>query len=569
MTRKYQLGLLLVLIGAAIFYFWHLGRPDIITDEASHAVRAIGMVDFDFGIEQPTPWQWVERVPGWMRLSFHDHPIMLFLAEHVSIRAFGETPFAVRLPSALAGIASVWLLYLIGRRLYSPAVGFGASALFAVTVNHVWISRIGLFESLAVAFMLAAFWAFLRGLRQKSFFALAALFLGLAVLTKYTALILLPIFLTILLIRRRDLLVTKTTLVAAFLFLLVASPIVIYNIQLYRAFGHFDFQFSQLFGQDVKEWQARPGQEVLGSYAERVRTFVPRLIESNSPYFLSAGAAGLGLVAFELIRRRRASGAAAPDHLPLAAAIAWLIPFLVFIGPAHRFLALLTPWLAIAAGYAIATIIYSNILKNIGINTTAVFVAAAAAIPALEAAYAYNSVVALQPVGPRPWTHAAIHRQTGSWGFNELEDNLASALAGKMPDPAISFQFQFARDILADARARGIEQRLRPVPLGIVYNDNINLAAQLWIFLRRITYHGWPVMSAENFRNGGREFLLASGVREILFVNATTAALQDRPRPPTQDGDLLEDKLTSAGAKPVEIKNPKGEVAFRIYLAPL
>src|SRR3989344_1343332 len=162
--RREHLLLAALLVAAAFFLFWHLSRPDVLTDESSYATRAIGMVDFDFGIEQPTPWQWVDRVPAWMRLSFHDHPIMVFLFQHASIKLFGENPFAIRLPSVLAGLVSILLLYAIGKLLYSAEVGLAGAALFAFTVNHVWISRIGLQESILVAFMLAGTAAFLKGL---------------------------------------------------------------------------------------------------------------------------------------------------------------------------------------------------------------------------------------------------------------------------------------------------------------------------------------------------------------------------------------------------------------------
>ena len=562
---------LLVVALAAAFYFWHLSRPDIITDESSYATRAIGMVDFDFGIEQPTPWQWVEKVPSWMRLSFHDHPPLVFLLQHYSMRIFGETPFAVRLPSVLAGLAAVFLVYLIGRRLYSPVVGLAASALFAFTVNHVWISRIGLQESIAIALVLASAYFFLKGLENPKRLPWAGTFLGLAFLAKYYALILAPIFFVLFLIHpigiyKNDRFyryrLRKGIALAALLFVVIVSPVVIYNIQLYRNFGHFDFQFSQLFGQNVEAWQVRPGQEVLGSYAERLRTYIPRLIESNSPYFLLLAAIGLATILIQGVRNRRLF---IIQHSSFIIIFLWLLPFLVFIGPAHRFLALLTPWLAIAAGYATAATLHSNILKNVRIGR-AVTLATLAAFIALEAFYSFNSVIALDPIGPRPWAHSYLHRQAGSWGFNELNSYLNAKLAGKMPDPAITFEFPFARDILDRAAADGRQRGFAAVPLGIVYDDNINLSAQLWVFLRRITYNGWPVVSAENFRRGGAsDFFRQSGVKQVYLVNPTPLALQDRTRPPTPDGDIMEAELETKGLEPKEIRNVRGEVAFKLY----
>ncbi|MBI2055572.1 MAG: glycosyltransferase family 39 protein [Candidatus Sungbacteria bacterium] len=559
-TDKKKTTIFLILFVAAVFYFWHLSRPDIITDESSYAVRAIGMVDFDFGIEQPTPWQWVEKIPPWMRLSFHDHPPLVFLLQHYSIRLFGETPFAVRLPSVLAGLASIVLVYLIGKQLYQPVVGLAAAALFAFTVNHVWISRIGLQESIAIAFMLASAYFFLRGLQNPRWFMAAGALLGLAFLAKYYILILVPIFVSLLFVSqhsiyaydRKHVWSWRFWLALTALFIAVASPVIIYNIQLYRNFGHFDFQFSQLFGQEVKEWPSRPGQEVLGSYGERMRAYLPRLIESNSPYFLALAAIGLATVLIQLVRRR----GLVISHSSLVIVFLWLLPFLILIGPAHRFLTLLTPWLAIAAGYAIVTLIRERRAA----------IAVVAALVIIEALYAYNSVIALDPIGSRPWAYSYLRRQANSWGFNELNDYLDAELAGKMPDPAITFEFPFASEILKQAVADGRQRKLQPVSAAIVYNDNINLSSQLWVFLRRIIYQGWPVVSAENFRRGGAvEFLRSAGVKRVYFINATEAALQDRTRPPTPDGDIMETELGAEGLRPREIKNPRGEVVFKLY----
>lgn len=571
-----------IVTSAAVFSFWALGRADIITDESSHATRAIGLVDFDFGIEQPTPWQWIDRLPPWwMHLSFHDHPPLVFLLQHYSIKLFGENPTAIRIPSALAGIASVIFLYLIGKQLYGPTVGALSALLFAATVSHVWISRIGLLESVMLAFMLASFWTFLHGLEKPAWWLpLSGAFLGFAVLAKYNALILLPIFLSVAAFHRlilyrfgnakfgntydriyfRDMRNTKYLILAGIVFLLVISPVIIYNAGLYRNFGHFDFQFSQLFGQNVREWQSRPGQEVLGSYGERLRTYFPRLVETNSPYFLALSAIGLAAILWELIRRRASDRALVFSHSSLVIILAWLIPFLVFIGPAHRFLTLLTPWLALAAGYALTVALrfpsIFTIVKILGI----------AVLAALETLYAYNSVIALNPIGPQPWAHSYLHRQAGSWGFNELEKYLSTELAGKTPEVAITFEFPFARDLLSHSVERARAEGRRPKPVGIVYNDNINLSSQLWVFLRRIVYDGWPVTSAENFRRGGgQEFFREAGVKNIYFINAADAALQDRSRPPAPDGDILARELEANGRTPKEIKNARGDVAFRVY----
>ena len=555
-----KIFLLAVVALATIFYLWGLGRADIVTDESSYATRAIGLVDFDFGFEQPTPWQWVDEIPWWMRLSFHDHPPLVFWLQHWSIRLFGENPIAIRIPSALAGIASVILLYFIGKRLYSPTVGALSALLFAVTTNHVWISRIGLQESILIAFILASTAAFLKGLERPRWLPLSGALLGFSFLVKYIALILIPIFLTILAVRHHSYLKNFYFLFSVFLFLIVASPVIVYNIQLARNFGHFDFQISLLLGQDVPAWQSRPGQEVLGSYANRITNFIPWLVQSNSPYFLILAALGLATILWRALGRRFR------ENMPLVIIFLWLLPFLVFIGPAPRFLAILTPWLALAAGYALAATGYSQILKNLRIAEGRAAAIIVLLIAAIEGLYAYNSVIALDPISSKPWAYSHLRRQAHSWGFNELNAYLDETMIGKMPDPAITFEFPFAQEILKRARATGQAKGLEAVPWGIVYDGNINLSAQLWVFLRRITYQGWPIADAETFRRGGgQEFWQEAGVKTVLFIAATDRVLKDRPRLPSPDADSMEAELRQRGEVPREIKNARGEIAFRVY----
>ena len=553
--RKISLSLVSLVAVAAIFYFWALGRADIVTDESSYATRAIGLVDFDFGIKQPTSWQLVKDVPWWMHLSFHDHPPFVFWIQHYSIKLFGENPFAIRVPSALAGMAAVVFLYLIGRRLWSREVGLAAAALFALSVNHVWISRIGLQESILIALMLGAVYFFLLGLERRKFLPVAGIFLGLAFLSKYISLILIPIFVAVLLIKGRRFIWDRKFyfLLFIFCFLVIASPVIIYNIQLYRTLGHFDFQFSLLFQQRVPEWPSRPAQEALGSLAQRLKLFLPQLFKSNSPLFLALSLAGLGSILWEVKRGK------ANRHLPLLFAFAWIIPFLIFIGPTTRFLTILTPWLALAAGYLMVTI-------GQRLQKTHLRYLLFALLLSLEGFYAYSSVIAQDPIGRSPWTYSELRRESHTWGFNQLDQYLNRILEGKMPEIAITFaDYNFSRDLLQKSVAEGRAQGRQPVPWGIVFDDNLNVSAQLWVFLRRLVYHGWPITDAQSFLNGGETFFRQSGVKKVFFITSTKYTLRDRPRAPTPDADSIERSLRAKGARPTEIKTPAGDVTFRVY----
>ncbi|OHA05729.1 MAG: hypothetical protein A2934_02610 [Candidatus Sungbacteria bacterium RIFCSPLOWO2_01_FULL_47_10] len=192
-NAKYAYILAVILFVAAIVRFVNIQSGDPIGDEVLYSFRAIGMMDFDEAEFQTTPREWFDpEVPWWTYFSFHDHPPLVFFVQHVFISAFGETVFAFRLPSAIFGVLSVFLIYRIGAMLFSPTAGLASAAVLAVTANHVFISRVGLQESYVIFFMLLAYYFFLASLRDEKKLLHLGFALGLCLLTKYTSMILLP-----------------------------------------------------------------------------------------------------------------------------------------------------------------------------------------------------------------------------------------------------------------------------------------------------------------------------------------------------------------------------------------
>ncbi|MEK7085312.1 MAG: glycosyltransferase family 39 protein, partial [Patescibacteria group bacterium] len=184
-----------ILILAAALRLYGLSRGDTLTDEVLYAFRAVGPLDFDEAEAQTTPLEWLDpNIPWWTSLSFHDHPPLVFWVQHIFIKIFGETNFVFRLPSVILGLLSIWLLYLIGKKLYSEETGLLAAFLLAVTVNHVYISRTGLQEAYVIFFILLASYLFLRALEKDDYLIWTSIALGFGFLAKYTVFVLVPIF---------------------------------------------------------------------------------------------------------------------------------------------------------------------------------------------------------------------------------------------------------------------------------------------------------------------------------------------------------------------------------------
>lgn len=78
-------------------------------------------------------------------------PIFLMGA---AVRVFGRTVLAVRFLSPIFGALTVYLTYMIGRRLWNPSAGLTAALLLAGSAAHIQYSRLGLLTALDTLLLL-------------------------------------------------------------------------------------------------------------------------------------------------------------------------------------------------------------------------------------------------------------------------------------------------------------------------------------------------------------------------------------------------------------------------------
>ncbi len=557
--------LISILVISAILRIGWLSRGDTVTDEVLYAFRAVGPMDFDEGEDQTTPLEWFDErgvgdragIPWWTSLSFHDHPPLVFWIQHLSMRVFGETNFGFRFPSALLGIGSVYLLYLIGYALYSKTVGLAASALLAVTVNHVYISRIGLQEAYVIFFLLLMSYSFLRSLEKDTYLLLAGIVLGLALLTKYTALVLAPIFLVYLLLFKRGYFLNKKLWIGMILAVAIFSPVIIYNYKLYRRVGHFDFQFSYIFGQNPDIWKVAPGKEI-GTLGERVQRFLPTLIETNSWLFLALF--GSAVLAF-FISFFKNPLKTFREHALLIILFMFLILLLLRIGPSYRFLSMLTPFVALSIGVFWQAF-------TVWHRKTAVTLVAL--VLAFELLYSVNSQILYFPKGPKIFAYSsAVRSENYNFGYNELQKYLYNELRGKMPTAAFNVKYKFLEDLQQTAVDSALAKKYIPYHTIIIYDGNVQSMAQLWVLDRLNMYHAWPVIKTEQYLQymSANQYsdITKAGFGSYYFIIPAENMPQKKSNHLTLVGKEFENQLVARGLKPVSIKNKRNEEAFRVY----
>ena len=93
------------------------------------------------------------------------HPFYSILA-HASLSVFGEAPWALRLPAVAFGVATIPMLYALGRRLTTTREAAFASAILAVSYHHAWFSQNARGYSVLAFCAVASTWLLVRVLRE-------------------------------------------------------------------------------------------------------------------------------------------------------------------------------------------------------------------------------------------------------------------------------------------------------------------------------------------------------------------------------------------------------------------
>lgn len=160
MSRRHEtIVLVAILLVAAALRLVDLRRspPGLHQDEAVNAWNAYCLLET--GMDQAGV-----RWPIFYTRAIGDNRSTLFIYTMLPFQALGGlNVWTTRLPAAMGGILSVWLLFYVGSRLFDRRVGLVAAALLAVSPWHLQLTRWGLEASqgalLALASMAAILWA--------------------------------------------------------------------------------------------------------------------------------------------------------------------------------------------------------------------------------------------------------------------------------------------------------------------------------------------------------------------------------------------------------------------------
>ena len=553
--HKYLVAAVIVL--AAFLIFTGLTRADIQSDDAIYSLRAIGYLDYTDSLLQTTPLNWFESLPTWSKLSFHDAPPLVFLIQFVFFKIFGVSDFSARLPFALAGVGSVYLLYLLARKLYNPNVALLASFILTILTYHSWASRIGYLEPIASFFILLTFYLFFAGLKNPKLLLLFGVSLGLAFLSKYTAFFVLPVVIVYLAFKSPKLLISKNFIIGLAVALLVFSPVLYYNWQIWQTRGHLDLQFTQLLGMDMSDWPGISSGGIANNYG---RQFISAWKETGS--LVSTPAYVLFLLSLIFILVNFVVNFIKKRFLFLVLVFLFLSIQFTLVGGEVRFLSLFNPFIALVIAAALAEVYkqYSKKFPKFDLNKK-IFIVFVIAIFIFELFYNINTNILPKPVGDKGRHYSTNRLENG--GFSQAEKFFINELQ-------MNGLSRFKINTLTDAAI----DPTRDLPGGslVIFDPNLKWFSTLWYFRRWSIYHHQPFASAAEVAQAlpGVDWFVhfkELGVENLYYVWAQNPAFYGGSA--NQSDKVAAARLAqlfeAAVPEMTDIFDSNGNLAFKIY----
>ena len=185
---------------------------------------------------------------NFMPIHFHSlaewrTPLYLYSAVP-TVAIFGVSPLGVRLPAAIFGILTVWLIYLLFKEITkNESLGLISAFLLAISPWHIQYSRAGFEVTQLILFLLLGLFFFYKSLTRGKFLWLSVLFFTLTPWVYSTAKVFTPLIMLFLLIMywRNILSLSKKNLVSTIVTLLIVGIPIIWSTLFGGGSQRFDY----------------------------------------------------------------------------------------------------------------------------------------------------------------------------------------------------------------------------------------------------------------------------------------------------------------------------------------
>lgn len=185
--------IILILLLAFILRFYQLGAyPPLNADEASIGYDAYSLIETgkdQHGNAWPVHFQ-----------SFNDYKPGAYVYMVLPfVYLFGLNEWSVRLPGALFGVLTVWVIYLLARELSekleirNSKFEVIASLLLAISPWHIHFSRGGWEVNVATFFIVLGIYFFMKGMKENKYFVFSILSFAISLYTYHAPRVLVPL----------------------------------------------------------------------------------------------------------------------------------------------------------------------------------------------------------------------------------------------------------------------------------------------------------------------------------------------------------------------------------------
>ena len=276
---------------------------------AMTVMRVIYASLIDLRTDEAYYWTWSKENV----LSFLDHPPMIAWFIRFGTAIFGDTNFGVRFAGVLAMLVTQLLLADIVRRMTHDVRAVVLAVLMPEAALYYGLLMAKVSPDVAlIPFAVAMLWALVRlhASGDARWWLAAGLFAGLALLSKFTAVMLVPAVLAFMLVPdwRRRWLVSPYPWLAALTAAVVSLPVLIWNAE--HDWASFRFQFVRAVA--IHEWSLRTVGEFIGLQLGLVGFGLLLVV-----------LAGVGLMAWRGYHRREA--------VPILLSTCVIVPFGYFL----------------------------------------------------------------------------------------------------------------------------------------------------------------------------------------------------------------------------------------------
>lgn len=563
-VKTYYEKFILIVAGIFVFIlrFVSISFPDIYGDGAINSFRAFGWLDWLLKSGQSTPFEWLGFIPPWAYLSFHDAPPLAFFIQHIFFIFGGNGVITARLPFVLTGVGSILLTFILIRKLANFRAALITLLFFSVISYSVWSEHSMYLEGILGFFITASILLgaiFLFRDRKIRNLYLFVIFVALAIITKYTAIFLIPtIFIYLLLYRKKIFQYRRQLIKSIVFFLIILSPVVIYNIKVYSLRGHFDAALSSMVGMHPEDFSIISSRTVSFDLVHNFIGIFKTLAGNMSFPLVVLAIASLVYLVWKVVRSRN-----------LRTFDAWitvntffLIILFTFAGVADRFISVFVPLIAISIGLFLSDIWGILAIKQYKfINFLTIF--AVCLIFVIELVYSFNTNVLKKPFSYSPWLYSPNKLQ--NLGFNQLESYIRNSVIIKLPKINPVRKKEDTTFTNKDVEGRSV----------VIFDDRILWFSQMWYFQRYYLYYRWPFISTafiDSLKDAGvslDDLRKVSG-QETYFIYPTNSIVMDEMRVKDKRlsayGLQLANYFENLGAKSTIIENGHGVPVFKVLI---